>query len=279
MSDEYCLTHSHHKPSQLNFNVEFCAGKPDRNGNKLTDKGVDACQGDSGGPLICIENKQPVIYGVVSWGVGCGREGLPGLYSKISSQLEWIQSITGLSNSSPSTQPTVPTFTKETTLPKHSCGQSLTVRSAQKLTEYAGTYTYSRDFNGAPVYSQDNGNGYIYRNTVVENGNDNWHFYTSVGSKHAVFWSFNSACPSYSMEWYAWNDEWAVLPGFTVTVTIQPTSPTVVEETTSTEYYDETTTVSETTVKPNPLQGNATNSYQAQCKQHRFSNEFFLKCI
>ena len=88
------LSYSHHKKNQLNFDAEFCAGHPDRNGNGLTDKGVDACQGDSGGPLICIENKQPVLYGIVSWGVGCGREGLPGLYSKVAAQLEWIGKVT-----------------------------------------------------------------------------------------------------------------------------------------------------------------------------------------
>ena len=35
--------------------------------------GKDACQGDSGGPFVCIENNQPVLYGITSWGYGCGE--------------------------------------------------------------------------------------------------------------------------------------------------------------------------------------------------------------
>ena len=38
LSDEYCMKYSHHTSKQINFNSEFCAGRPDRNGNKLTDK-------------------------------------------------------------------------------------------------------------------------------------------------------------------------------------------------------------------------------------------------
>ncbi|KAJ0174988.1 hypothetical protein K1T71_009129 [Dendrolimus kikuchii] len=71
---------------------QFCAGK-------LTG-GVDACQGDSGGPL---QAKIPLpdyvsyniynVFGVTSFGVGCAEPGLPGIYTRISSFLDWIEPI------------------------------------------------------------------------------------------------------------------------------------------------------------------------------------------
>ena len=47
-----------------------------------------ACQGDSGGPLINADGYQ---LGVTSWGMGCGRPGVPGVYAKVSAEIEWIK--------------------------------------------------------------------------------------------------------------------------------------------------------------------------------------------
>lgn len=59
----------------------ICAGAP----------GKDSCQGDSGGPLI-LTYGEPVLVGIVSWGMGCGESGHPGLYVRIdrNNYLDWI---------------------------------------------------------------------------------------------------------------------------------------------------------------------------------------------
>lgn len=53
-----------------------CAGS-------ITNLPQDSCQGDSGGPMI---NKQGVQLGVISFGMGCAREGVPGVYGRTAVQ-------------------------------------------------------------------------------------------------------------------------------------------------------------------------------------------------
>lgn len=55
--------------------------------------GQDACQGDSGGPMtVTRESESPVLTGVVSWGRGCARAGLPGVYTRVSRFRSWLRS-------------------------------------------------------------------------------------------------------------------------------------------------------------------------------------------
>ncbi|XP_076373137.1 serine protease 42-like [Tachypleus tridentatus] len=52
--------------------------------------GKDACQGDSGGPLFVKDKNKFVVIGVVSAGIGCAQEFLPGLYTEVANYKSWI---------------------------------------------------------------------------------------------------------------------------------------------------------------------------------------------
>ncbi|XP_025422741.1 protein masquerade [Sipha flava] len=67
----------------------FCAGG---------EAGNDACQGDGGGPLVCQDDGFFELAGLVSWGFGCGRIDVPGVYVKVSSFIGWINQIISVNN-------------------------------------------------------------------------------------------------------------------------------------------------------------------------------------
>ncbi|XP_012929401.2 transmembrane protease serine 11G-like [Heterocephalus glaber] len=57
----------------------------------------DACEGDSGGPLVIVQDQNIwYLIGIVSWGIGCGKENKPGLYTKVTHYRDWIKSKTNI---------------------------------------------------------------------------------------------------------------------------------------------------------------------------------------
>ncbi|BES87727.1 serine protease [Nesidiocoris tenuis] len=62
----------------------FCAGS--------LQGGSDSCQGDSGGPFLCPESGNAMtVYGITSWGQGCGRPNSPGVYTNVHHYIQWIR--------------------------------------------------------------------------------------------------------------------------------------------------------------------------------------------
>ncbi|CAG9831504.1 unnamed protein product [Diabrotica balteata] len=56
------------------------------------EKNKDACKGDGGSPLMCLLPGQTryFVMGVVSWGIGCGTENVPGIYASAIKLKPWV---------------------------------------------------------------------------------------------------------------------------------------------------------------------------------------------
>lgn len=72
----------------------FCAGY--RKGR------MDSCAGDSGGPLLCRDPSQPsqpwTIFGITSFGDGCGKKGKYGIYTRLPNYVRWINRVLKMSD-------------------------------------------------------------------------------------------------------------------------------------------------------------------------------------
>ncbi|KAM4749474.1 tissue-type plasminogen activator isoform 2-T2 [Rhinophrynus dorsalis] len=55
----------------------------------------DACKGDSGGPLVCSHENRMHVLGIISWGIGCGKKDTPGVYTRVTRYVNWIQEHVG----------------------------------------------------------------------------------------------------------------------------------------------------------------------------------------
>jgi len=60
--------------------------------------GVGTCQGDSGGPVVSGSmdaTSGMTLVGVVNWGYGCAKPGVPSVYARVTHFLEWISNNRG----------------------------------------------------------------------------------------------------------------------------------------------------------------------------------------
>ncbi|CAK1554494.1 unnamed protein product [Leptosia nina] len=75
-----------HMAKGYDAETQLCYG--DRVSNK------DSCEGDSGGPLQVNQPNVRCMYwiiGITSWGKWCGVAGEPGIYTRVSHYLQWIE--------------------------------------------------------------------------------------------------------------------------------------------------------------------------------------------
>ncbi len=89
-------------PGDADPNTMVCAGGLTAGGSR-----IDTCQGDSGGPLIAGAGAAARLVGIVSWGVDCAGV-TPGVYTRVSSMYEFLNSMGALGAPVPQVAPTQP---------------------------------------------------------------------------------------------------------------------------------------------------------------------------
>ena len=103
LTNSQCTTDTLYQPGQITNNM-ICAAASGKVYSVVSSSntrtytafisGQDSCQGDSGGPLIYPEGggRYYSQVGVVSWGYGCALATAPGVYSRVTAVLDWINS-------------------------------------------------------------------------------------------------------------------------------------------------------------------------------------------
>lgn len=91
LSNDYCdplLLDAHGRHWKGFIESQMCAGE--------LRGGKDTCQGDSGSPLQVVSKANKCIFhiiGITSFGRRCAESGKPAVYTRVSSYLDWIESV------------------------------------------------------------------------------------------------------------------------------------------------------------------------------------------
>jgi len=84
INNTYCRESRNQYQEKFNAELMLCAG--------YEEGGKDTCQGDSGGPLVCPTISGTWIqYGITSFGYECARRGNPGIYTRVTNYIDWIE--------------------------------------------------------------------------------------------------------------------------------------------------------------------------------------------
>jgi len=105
ISNDACWQEYGYSQSQIDSSM-LCA-----QGRNSAGQITDACQGDSGGPLVCNSGGDWALYGATSWGRGCAGADYPGVWARVHTELEWIDSELNAPTPAPTPAPPPGTWT------------------------------------------------------------------------------------------------------------------------------------------------------------------------